>query len=362
MPKEFNIKKINNSRISVRPFVYNIPSISAVSIRFIILLMIQIFMLAVTKSYSALIVIATCTIAALFSAVFNQLINKEPVYNITNIILPGIFIGMLLPESYPPINAFVITSITIFISRSIVFKGINCWLNIAPLAVVIAWYIGKQYFPSYLVNSGIINLRNTSVYLIENGTFPTYSFDPSITAFLNKYIFSFFNVTVPEGFVSLFWDTHSVIPAFRFNLITIISSIIIFSDNSFSLIIPTLFISVYAVFVRLFGTFLFGGYFNQGDVILAILTSGILFCATYLIQWYGTSPITVGGKFTLGAVSGACAFAIIGVGTSPVGMVFTILCTNICCIIIRIFEEKNNEIAVAKIIEKLTAKAQAEEK
>ena len=354
-------RKIKNSRISVRPFVYNIPSISAVSIRFIVLLMLQVIMLAITKSYSALIVIASCTLAAFFSTALNQIINKEPVYNITNIILPGIFIGMLLPESYPPVNAFIITAITIFISRSIVFKGINCWLNIAPLAIVIAWYIGKQYFPSYQVTSGIINLRNTSVYLIENGTFPTYSFDPSITAFLNKYIFSFFNVNVPEGFISLMWDTHSVIPAFRFNIITIISSIVIFSDNSFSLIIPTLFLIVYAVFVRLFGPFLFGGYFNQGDIILALMTSGILFCATYLIQWYGTSPITVGGKFILGAISGALAFAIIGVGTSPIGMIFTVLCTNVCCLIIRIFEEKNNEIAVARVIEKLAAKEKVEE-
>ena len=354
-------KKIKNSRISVRPFVYNIPSISAVSIRFIILLMIQIIMLAITKSYSALIVIASCTLAALFSAAINQFINKEPVYNIINIILPGIIIGMLLPESYPPMIAFIITTLTIFISRSIVFKGVNCWLNVSTLAIIIAWYIGRQYFPTYLVNSGNINLRNTSVYLIENGTFPTYSFDPSVTAFLNKYIFSIFNVNVPEGFISLMWDTHSVIPAFRFNIITILSSIVIFSDNSFSLIIPTLFVTVYATFVRLFGPFLFGGYFNQGDIILAIMTSGILFCATYLIQWYGTSPITIGGKFILGAVSGALAFAIIGVGTSPIGMIFTVLCTNICCIIIRIFEEKNNEIAVSKVIEKLSAKAKMEE-
>ena len=362
MKNQISDRKIKNSKISVRPFVYNIPSISAVSIRFIVLLVIQLIMLAISKSYSALIVISACIIGAVFAAVLNQFINREPSYNITNIILPGIFIGMMLPETFPPLIAFIITAITIFISRSIVFKGINCWLNIAPLAIVIAWYIGKQYFPPYLINTGIINLRNPSVYLIENGTFPTYSFDSTITSFLNKNVFSLFNVSVPDGFISMLWDTHSIIPAFRFNILTIISSIIIFSDNAFSLIIPSLFIIVYSIFVRLLGPFLFGGYFNQGDIILALLSSGILFCATFLIQWYGTIPVTVGGKIVLGFISGALAFAIIGVGTSPIGMVYTVLCTNMCCLIIRIFEEKNNEIAVSKVIEKLAAKAQKEAK
>ena len=359
---ELKDKKIKKSRISVRPFVYNIPSISAVSIRFIVLLLIQVIMLAITKSYSALIVVLASVLGAVSASVINQFVNKEPFYNITNIIIPGLFIGMLLPETYPPLIAFIITAITIFISRSIVFKGINCWLNIAPLAIVIAWYIGKQYFPPFQLNTGIINLRNPSVYLIENGTFPTYSFDAVITAWLNKYIFNIFNVSVPEGFVSLFWDTHSIIPAFRFNILTLISSIIIFSDNAFSLIIPSLFLAFYAIFVRLFAPFLFGGNFNQGDIILALLTSGILFCATFLMQWYGTIPVTVGGKVVLGIISGTTAFAIIGAGTSPVGMVFTVLLSNICCMIIRIFEEKNNEIAVSKVIDKLTIKMQGENK
>ena len=362
MNNELKENKIKKTKNAVKPFVYNIPSISEVAIRFLVLLMVQIAMLFVTKSYSAIIVILFSFLGALVAAGLNQIVNKEPLYNITNIVIPGIYIGMLLPQSFPPMVAFVITSITIFISRSIVFKGINCWLNIAPLAVVIAWFIGKEYFPPYLINSSIINLRNSSVYLIENGVFPTYSFDSTITNFLNKYIFNLFNVTVPEGFISMMWDTHSEIPAFRFNVLTVISSIIIFSDRAFSLIIPNVFLFVYILLVRIFGTYLFGGYINQGDMILALLTSGVLFCATFLIQWYGTIPVTWHGKLCLGIISGITAFVIIGCGTSPVGMVFTVLITNIACMIIRLFEEKNNDISTGKVLEKLSLKMQTEPK
>ena len=71
-------KKLKSGRISVKPFVYNIPSISSVSIRFIILLSLQVVMLAVTKSYSALIVVLATLIGAAGAATVNYFVSKEP--------------------------------------------------------------------------------------------------------------------------------------------------------------------------------------------------------------------------------------------------------------------------------------------
>ena len=360
MKNRLRDKKLISGVISVKPFVYNIPSISSVSIRFLIILAIQILMLAVTKSYSALIVVFAALLGSIGAAVINYFVYREPAFNAMNIIIQGLFIGLLIPETFPPSTVFIISFATIAISRCIVFRSINSWLNIAAVAVIIAWSIGRRYFPDFSVTTGILSLKNSSVYLIENGTFPVYSYDSLITAFFNKHIFEFFKASVPDGFISLLWDSHSIIPAFRFNLITIISSIFIFSDNAFSLIIPSVFLFVYALLVRLFVPFLFGGYLNQGDILLALLTSGILFCSAFLLQSYGTSPITVGGKICLGLLSGIIAFAIIGCGTSPVGMAYTILCTNIISMIIRVFEEKQNEIATGKVILKYSEKISSE--
>ena len=356
--KKSDDKKLKSGRISVKPFVYNIPSISSVSIRFIILLLLQVIMLAVTKSTSALIVTFAALTGSIAAAAVNHYVSKEPFFNLMNIVIQGLFIGLLLPETFPPFTALIITFVTLTISRCLVFKGINSWLNISTIAVIIAWYIGKSYFPSFSVNSEILAMRNTSVFLIENGVFPVYSFDSSITSFLNKTIFDFFKVTVPDGFISLMWDSHSIIPAFRFNLLTIISSIIIFSDNAFSIIIPSFFIFIYALLVRIFVPFIFGGNLNQGDIILALLSSGILFCCVFLIQWYGTIPVTIIGKITLGLLSGAIAFWIVGCGTSSIGMVYTILCTNIISMIIRVFEENHNEIVTGRVVTKYTSKMQ----
>lgn len=360
MNNNFKDKKLKNTRISVKPFVYSIPSISSVSKRILILLSIQVLMLLFTKSFSAFFVVLTSLFGAILASIINYYVNKEPFYNIMNIAIQGLLIGLLLPQTYPLPMVFIISFSTILVSRLIVFKGINSWINIPALAVIIAWYIGNTFFPQFILTSELLNIKNSSAYLIQNGFFPIYSFDTPITSFLNKNIFSIANVSIPEGYVSLLWDSQSIIPAFRFNLITIISSIIIFSDNAFSLIIPSVFLSVYVVLVRLFVPYLFGGSINQGDMLLALLTSGILFCSLYLIQWYGTIPVTVFGKFTLGIFSGIIAFLIIGCGTSPVGMAYTIILSNIICMIIRIFEEKKNDLYTGKVIMKYSAKMVAE--
>ena len=354
MKNNLNDKKLKNSIISIKPFVYTIPSISSVSIRFLVLLALQVAMLFFTKSFNAVFVVLAAFLGAAVTSVINYFLEKKELYNVMNILIQGLFIGLLLPENYPVLTVFFISFLTLFVSRCIVFKSVNTWLNVPAIAVIIAWLIGFRYFPNFDVSSDILNFKNISAYLIQNGNFKIYSFDTPVTNFINEKIFSLFSVSIPEGFVSLICDTGSAIPAFRFNLLTIISSIIIFSDNAFSGVIPTLFLITYLLLVKLFGSFFFGGIINQGDMILSLMTGGTLFCVTFLIQWYGTSLITFGGKVLLGLISGVFAFIIMGCGTSPIGMAYTVLITNICCMMLRVIEERKNENATAKLISKIS--------
>lgn len=331
--------KLQKKMQNINPLFFIRPSIYAVNIRFLFLLALQYAMLLVTKSYDAAIVIGSSTLGGIAAASINFLIFHEKPFHFLNIILQGMVIGFLLPQEYPVVIVFFITFFTLVISRCVLFKSINCWINVCCVAVLIAWFIGRRFFPQFIITSDLVPLKNSSVYLIQNGSFPIYSFDSTITNFLNTKLFSFFKVTVPEGFVSLFWDTHSSIPAFRFNLLTIISSIIIFSDNAFSGIIPSLMLIVYGILVRLFAPMIFGGDFNQGDILLAFLTGGTLFCSVFLIQWYGTVPIYLSGKILLGVLVGIIAFLIMGVGTSPIGIIYTVLITNFANIFIRAIQE-----------------------
>lgn len=347
--------KLKTTGASVRPFIYERPSISNVCIKILVLLAVQIILLFVYKSYGSIFVICSSLLGALCAASLNYLVCKEEPYHSLTTIIQGICIGMFLPDTFPLVPVFFISFMCLFISRSFIFKSINSWVNISAFAVIIAWFIGKNFFPDFLVTNDIIPMKNPSLYLIQNGTFPIYSFDSSITAFLNNSIFKFFKITLPEGYVSMFWDTRSAIPAFRFNILTLISSIILFSDNSFSGIIPFTFMAVFGILVRCFVPFIFGGALMQGDIILAFLTSGTLFCMVFMIQWWGTTPLTISGKIVFGIFAGILAFVTSGCGTAPIGMMYTVLLCNILSLMIRVLEEMNNKARVSRMVSKYLA-------
>ena len=340
--------KLKSRKMSVKPFIFTRPSVSSISLRFIVLLSLQVLMLIFTKSYKSLLVVFVSFIGALAAASLDYLINKSQPYKFMNVIIQGLMIGLLLPSDYPALSVFFISFVTLFTARSLVFKKVDSWICLSALAVVVAWFIGQRFFPPFAVTSEIVEMKNSSVYLIQNGTFPISSLDSAFTSFLNNGILKLFHTSIPEGLVSMLWDNHSVIPAFRFNILTIISSIFIFSDNAFSLIIPSIFLVVYGTLVRLFSSFIFGGAFNQGDVFLALFTSGVLFGTVFQIQWFGSIPVTTTGKVIQGILLGIIGFLVIGCGTSPIGMAYTVLIGNISSMMIRVFEERKNNHFVTK--------------
>lgn len=342
--------KIRKTPVLLKPYFYMRPSISAISIRILILMAVQIFFLFVTKSYSALGVIFASTLGALCTSLFNFYFKKEEWFVGLSLLIQGIFIGMLFPENYPVVTIFFISFFVLLIEQYLCNDSINSWINIVTLAVVIGWFIGRQYFPEFIVTSDVITMKNPAAFLSKNGYFPVYEFDNAVTSVLNSTVLYWFKVTLPEGIISLLCDSHSVIPAFRFNLITIISAIFIFSDGAFSSLIPSLFLFVYGLLVRFVLPLIVGGVYNQGDILLAFCTSGTLFTAFFLIQWFGTHPITMAGKVVFGILSGIVAFFIVGAGTSPVGMVYTVLICNVLNLVIRFVEEKKNTEKVCRVV------------
>ena len=345
--------RLKDITVSLKPYIYEKPSISAVSLKILIFLCLQIIMLFISKSYNAVIVIACSTIGSFLASLIHYLYNRKNKFLLLTNLIQGIIIGMLLPESYPPLTVLFISLITLLIFKYIFEDSENFWINIISVSVLVAYFIGKKYFPDFLFTADLFGTKNPSVAMINNGVFPIYDFDASVTGYLNTMLLSKFKVTLPQGMVSMLWDTHSIIPAFRFNLLTIIASIVLFADNSFSLLIPTLFVTVYALLVRLFFPVLTGGEFNTGDITLAILTSGTLFVSVFMIQWFGTHPMTIVGKLIYSLFAGILAFFVVGCGTSPIGMIYVVIICNILNLLIRNIEENR----MAKLMNKMSSAA-----
>lgn len=349
------MRKSNDAlrKVFIRPFTYVTDSVSFDVSKILALLLIQVIMLFTAKSFSAILVI----FSAVLGSVCANLISKKVFQSFDNhfsymiSILQGVITGMLIPQVYSPIVVFFVTLICMLVVKHF-FGGFSfAWANPAAFTVIVLWIIGATCFPKYQISMDLISMRNSSQIMIENGIFNTLAFDGDITEALNSSIFSLFKVSIPEGYVSLFWDTKSVIPAFRFNFVTLLSSIIIFSDNLNKLIIPAFFVSVYVVLVRLVSPIISNGVMFQGDMLLCLLTSGTLFFAVFVLCWYGTTPISISGKILYGIISGIIAFLIAGPGTSPCGMAFTVIISNIVSIGIQQWENRRNKFKLRKKLE-----------
>lgn len=327
--------KTNYQNISLKPFSYIGCSVSQMNLIFLLVLLPQLAMLFITKSVAALFVILAATLGSVFASLLNSFLAKQK-YNFNlSILLEGILIGMLIPETYSIFRVFFIVLCSMYFLKY-VFGGLGgFWANSIAITVAIAYFCHPDFFPEFRISRNMLIQGGLLPQFIGDGIFNIAAYDSSIAEVINSKVLSLLGISIPDGYISLFWDTHSVIPAFRFNLLTLFASLILIAGNITDYIIPYCYIIVYALCVFLFG---FTG-IGSSDILFAILTSGTLFCTFFLLQWYGTTPLTTLGKFIYGIIAGILAFIICGYGYSPIGTIFTIIVLNVISPIIQLIEE-----------------------
>lgn len=340
----------NYRDLTIAPFSYLTPSLTNISTAFLILLVPQILMLILSKSFFSIILIAISVIASVLAEfTSNKIRHINTLFDLTAIV-QGLFIGMFIPQNYPLIPVFFVVYLSLLMVKYIFGGNAESWINPTAYTVIIIYFLGISFFPDFLITKSYLESGNPGMQLLQNGDIPVLKFDSALTFWLNTYIFSHLGIEIPTGYLSMFWDTQSVIPAFRFNLLTLISSMILISVGIVNWIVPTSFLTVYGILVRLFSQTLFTGIIGQGDLLLAFLTSGTLFTAFFIVDFYGTTPITNLGKFIYGITVGIIAFFITGCGTSPIGAMFTVLFANVVSPIIQLLEDKIYSIWVNKTI------------
>ena len=323
---------------------------------------VQVIMLFLTGSVNSLLVLFASLVASFATEGIYSISLPTKKFLWQSSLLRGLVTGLLLPSTYQPFGVFMICFLSLVISKYML-KGkgnsfASSWVNPAAICVAACYLGGATAFPPIALTPDLLHEQNAALALIQTGEFPRLAIDSAITSRLNKFLFSRFGLSVPDGYVSLFWDSGSIIPAFRFNFIILICSILLISANIVDGIIPATFLAVYLILVRLFGQTFCGGLFARGDIFLAMLTSGTLFCAFFLLDWPGTTPTTKVGKIFYAIFAGVLAFFIVGVGTSSAGAVFTVLVTNVLSTIIQSVEKEQEMIFTRNLISKSLASYQ----
>lgn len=320
--------KNNSWIVSPSPFILTRPTVSRMSVVTIITLLPQILMLSLDGDIAALCNICAalggCILAELFAAIPGR---KNPFADGT-VVLAGILAGLLLPTTLNPVVAFL-SSFSGFLVARVIFGGAGSyWIHPVATSVCIAYISQAAFFPVPLVNADGMRMAGDAFGALKLDRFTQLANDQRLAELMNSGFLSFFGIRIPEGYVTLFWNSPSSIPAFRYNLLTLAASIVLISHRITDWIIPASFLLTYGVFTRLFSLLPFGGIFSGGNILFAFLTSGILFLAFFILPDFSTSPRTRTGKAVSGFVAGLAAFIICGPGGSPVGGVFTVLLAN----------------------------------
>ena len=341
------------SHITLKPFCYISRSVGSSGIAILALLLLQIVMLFVTESYSSILLVLFACLASVASELLYYFTKKKFASNFVYAIIHGMIAGLLVSSEYPPLAVFLVCFVCFTLCKYAWDGFGHSWINPVALCLVVLYFFNMNCFTPFSIRLEDLETKNAALILIQNGTVPLVKFDRSVTAFLNQTVFHLFGVVIPEGYVSLFWDSGSSIAAFRFNFLTLISSIILISLEMIDALIPSVFILVYSLLVR-FLLPVFLGTEVCGDILLALLTSGTLFSSLFLLQWHGTIPLTKCGKIVFAVISAVAAFFILGFGTSSIGFVFVVLGMNFISPVIEYFEnlslnKKLNKILIPKV-------------
>ncbi|MBR7064369.1 MAG: hypothetical protein IKI31_04410 [Treponema sp.] len=165
------VKSSDNQNNFFSPFISITPHITNIAATILFLLLLQVGMLFITKSYLSLFVIASSTLATFAAGLVIKFYANDESFSFLLSTIQGLLIGMLLPESFPILSVFFITFLVFVISHYKVPKASASWLNEVLLVVCISWIVGQNSFPEMHATLEVLQAKNPSLFLIEDGVY-----------------------------------------------------------------------------------------------------------------------------------------------------------------------------------------------
>lgn len=304
-----------------------------------------IILLALEGDFASLLSVALALLASLLAEICMTVPFGKPFQRDGTVFVTGLLIGLLLPSTLGYVTVFTVALTGTLFARAVFGGTGSYWISPVAVSVAIAFISQPSLFPPQMVTPEGISMVGDAFGSLKLDGFTRIASDIPVTEFLNEKIFSPLGIRVPEGYITLLWRSPSTIPAFRYNSLILFSSAFLIALNVIDWIIPLVFLSTYSVLVRMIPLFSFAPTMRQGDILFALLTSGILFIAFYVMPEFSTSPRSRAGKITTGILGGIAAFLVCGPGGSPGGAAFAVLATNAFAPLVEYLESRTMSLA-----------------
>ena len=340
------MKSYSNLSLMTAPFVYTRLPVLGMNIAVLSLLGIQILILAITADFYALLNITAAVMGVLCVENLLRYLASSKLSLSLEMVISGLLIGFFMPTGIGFVFVFILSAFSVFIVKTVFGGTGRNWLNPVAFAVCAAYISRPEAFPPLISDFSLLREKGSIFALMEANGLLKLKTDFAVTSALNSLLLHGVGVTLPEGYISLFLNSTSSIPAFRYNIITLMSSIILFSIRVADYILPAFFLTTYAILVWTFGMVPVSNIYFTGDILSAVLTGGVLFAAFFVMTEPASSPKTKYGKAMSGFFTGLFAFFICAHGASPAGIFFAIILSNV----------------ISPLIEKLEVKIQAKKR
>ncbi len=314
--------------VSPSPFVLTRPTVPVMSVLLSATIFPILVMLVLEGDYPSLSAVALSLLGSFLADICMTVPFGRPFQRDGTVFVTGLLTGLLLPSTLGYVTVFTVALTGTLFARAVFGGTGSYWISPVATSVAIAFMSQPSLFPPQLVTPEGISMVGDAFGSLKLDGFARIASDTPVTEFLNGRVFSAIGVRIPEGYVTLLWRSPSAIPAFRYNSLILVSSVFLIALNVIDWIIPLVFVATYSFLVRMIPLFPFAPSMRQGDILFALLTSGILFTAFYILPEFSTSPRSRAGKIITGIVGGVTAFFICGPGGSPGGAAFSVLATN----------------------------------
>lgn len=285
-------------------------------------------MIALDGDYRALLSIGLALAGAVLAEVFMTLPFGKTMPRDGTVLISGLLTGFLLPTSLSPAVVFSVSLTGTLFARAVFGGTGSYWIHPTAVSVAIAFISVPTLFPPQLVTAEGMDAVGDAFASLKVDSFPRLVNDKSMTDAFNGLLTQSLGIRIPEGYVTLLWKSPSAIPAFRYNALILVSSIVMLSLKVIDWIVPVFFLLCYSALIRLLPLMPFAPDVRQGDILFALLTSGTLFIAFYVLPEFSTTPRSRVGKALFGCVAGSAAFLICGPGGSAGGGAFAVLAAN----------------------------------
>jgi len=284
--------------------------------------------------YALVIIGLSLLTAILTELVFSKgLLKRKP--DIPSVLLVGVLIAMCMPPQVPWYMVIGAALAGVLLGSVLLGGTSAAWINPAGFGLLFAVLCWPGFFSqshgSYLGSWFDLVTKHGGPSMGPGDMAPIFAVSarPDLTGKIAMGIANVTGLNVPENIIASFLGFGNGPLGLSSPVLLLAGSVLPFARRLGDWRPSLSAFSVFAVFAWLFGGFAWGRGIGNGDVLFHLFNGPFLIVVLFMIQDYGSLPVTRSGRWVYGALTGFVLWVVSQFGTIEMGMVLGLVFVNV---------------------------------